>query len=447
MAKKKGGKKRPSAQPVTKKADPGRAETKQQAAPAPAEATSDAPEPQEDEADEAPPPPSVPGEEAEPPVDPHPPKPRARQGAPWGEPLAKLERALTWFEIRLLVSVILLLIASMMAWVSVVGLSSPLESQDSVGTIYRGFVGAFGLAAVAWFVSSKLQLDKKRSSLLGLAGVIIGFVLAGSWRGVGVEYFGHVKNWVQEGSTLTMFGGLRGTSTRLTILLAFVGGSLAAASGKHINIDVALRFVTPKMKLPVFVIQNLATVAFCVVAAVGFFEYIAISNFNAKVETTRSEKLSLVTKTISQDLFLMRRQIGFDLRAAPYVLGGSGRWDDEGRLDGKAWNQYIETSGYRDYFEKEQVDMLLAPPDALSASRVPLAIGPEGQPRNVLIRTMNLTFAVGFLFMGLRFLLRMLLVLSGHTDIDPEPEYDPEDDPKRHAEREKVEREIAKEAA
>jgi len=200
------------------------------------------------------------------------------------------------------------------------------------------------------------------------------------------------------------------------------------------------------MKLPVFVIQNVATVIFCVVAAVGFFEYIAISNFNTKVETTRSEKLALVSKAMSQDLFLMRRQIGFDLRAAPYVLGGSGRWDDEGRLDGKAWNQYIESSGYRDYFEKEQVDMLLAPPDALESSRVPLAIGPEGQPRNVLIRTMNLTFAVGFLFMAFRFLLRMLLVLSGHTDIDPEPEYDPEDDPQRHAEREKVEREIAKSA-
>ena len=37
---------------------------------------------------------------------------------------------------------------------------------------------------------------------------------------------------------------------------------------------------------------------------------------------------------------------------------------------------------------------------------------------------------------------RMLLVLSGHADIDAESDYDPEDDPKRHAEREKVEAEV-----
>lgn len=379
------------------------------------------------------------GPESTPPPPPKPPRP---EGAAWGKPLVTLERRFTWFELRLLVTIILLLIASMVAWVSIQGLSSPVESQDSAGTLYRGFAGAIALATASWLVSKRLGLSKQTTSLLGVAAMVLGFATAGMWRSVGVEYFGHVKNWLQEGSSLTMFGGLRGVSTRLTILLAFVGGSLAAATGKHINIDIALRFVTPKLKLPVFILQNIATIAFCIVASVAFFEYIAITNFNAKQETTRSEKLSIVGKSMSEDMFLFRRQIGFDLSAAPHVLLSGGTWDDEKRMNGHAWNAYLESTGYRDTFTKEQVDALMAPPEALEESRLPMAIGPDGQPRNLLIRTMNLTFAVGFLFMAFRFLLRMLLVLSRHTDIDAESEYDPEDDPKRHAEREKIEAEI-----
>jgi TRAP-type C4-dicarboxylate transport system permease small subunit len=421
MSKKKGGKKRQSLPAAAVKPETNAPRTK-------------APEPESSVAEA-----SEPDRPSEPPSQPPPPKKGSRaEGAAWGKPLVTLERRFTWFELRLLVAIILLLIASMVAWVSVNGLSSPVESQDSAGTLFRGFAGAVALALVAWGVSARMKLSKQTSSLLGVAAIVLGFATAGMWRATGVEYFGHVKNWLQEGSTLTMFGGLRGVSTRLTILLAFVGGSLAAASGKHINIDVALRFVTPKLKLPVFVLQNIATIVFCVVASVAFFEYIAITNFNAKEETTRGEKVSIVGKAVSQDLFLFRRQFGFDLSSTPHVLGG-GKWDDETRLNGQQWNEYLESSGYRDYFTKEQVDALKAPPDALQDSRLALAIGPEGQPRNLLIRTMNLTFAVGFLFMAFRFLLRMLLVLSGHADIDAESDYDPEDDLKRHAEREKVE--------
>ncbi|MBL8740861.1 MAG: TRAP transporter small permease subunit, partial [Myxococcales bacterium] len=281
MSKKKGGKKR-SVPPAAAKAN-----TKE-AAPKPVQATEPAPEVEDRPSD----PPARPAAE---PSEPAPPKKEARpEGAAWGRPLVTLERRFTWFELRLLVAIILLLIASMVAWVSVLGLSSPVESQDSSGTLFRGFVGAVVLALISWGVSKRMALSKQTSSLLGVAAIVLGFATAGLWRATGVEYFGHIKNWLQEGSTLTMFGGLRGVSTRLTIVLAFVGGSLAAASGKHINIDVALRFVTPKLKLPVFVIQNVATILFCVVASVAFFEYIAITNFNAKEETTRSEKAGIV---------------------------------------------------------------------------------------------------------------------------------------------------------
>jgi len=42
--------------------------------------------------------------------------------------------------------------------------------------------------------------------------------------------------------------------TRLTLWLALLGGSIATAKGKHINIDVVMRFLTPRMRIPVAVL-------------------------------------------------------------------------------------------------------------------------------------------------------------------------------------------------
>ncbi|NUP05519.1 MAG: hypothetical protein HOW73_05615 [Polyangiaceae bacterium] len=355
--------------------------------------------------------------------------------AAWGKPFVTIERWWTWFEVRLLVVVILGLVFSMVLWVSLQGMSAPVESESKAGLVFRGIVGAIAIGLAAWLGTGKLGLDRMKRTIAAMAGIAVGAAIAPSWRHAGVDYFGNVQNWLQEGSSLTMFGQLRGVSTRLTVVLAFIGGSLAAASGKHINIDVALRFVKDRFKLPVFVLQTAATVVFCVVAGLAFFEYIAITNFNAKPESTRSEKYKVVDDAVAQDLFLWRKQIGFDLSATTHVLGG-GKWDDAERLSGRQWNEFLETSGYRDYFTPEQVQSLKSPDEYLDESRLPLAVGPEGPPRNLLVRTMNLTFAAGFFFMALRFLLRLILVLSGHQSIEPESDYDPDADPKRHAERE-----------
>ncbi len=343
----------------------------------------------------------------------------AAEGAAWAKPLVRIEKAVTWFEVRLLIVIILSLVFALVAWVSLTGMSSPVESQSLAGVAFRGFAGALVLGSFAAFVTRRLKASNVVTGLAGIVAIALGFILAPSWRSTGVEYFGHVQNWLQEGSSLTMFGGLRGVSTRFTIVLAFIGGSLAAASGKHINIDIALRLVSKRMKFHIFVIQTLATVAFCVVAAWAFFEYIAITNFNAPLDSTRSAKVEHVKKAVSQDLFLYRKQIGFDLDATSHVLGG-GKWDDESRLNGRQWNEFLDSSGYSDYFTTEQIEALRARPDSLEGSRLALAIGPDGQPRNQLIRTMNLTFTVGFLVMALRFLLRLLLVVTGHQRIDEE---------------------------
>lgn len=364
-------------------------------------------------------------------------KPAPPKGLAWALPLVKLEQGLTWFEVRLLIGVIIALITSLVAWISVRAMSSPVESEDRAGFVFRLFFGATVLGFVAFFTSARLKLSERASALSVTAAIAIGGALAPSWRSTGIEFFGHVQNWLQEGSSLTMFGGLRGVSTRLTILLAFVGGSLAAASGKHINIDLALRFVSPKLKLPVFVMQTLASAAFCVVAAWSFFQYIAITNFNVDRDTRSGEMVGKVSDMMGQDLFLLRRQLGFDIDALPHVLKG-GKWDDDSRLNGRQWNEILEQRGYRDYFTNEQVEALKAPDSALDGSRLALAIGPDGQPRGQLVRSMNLTFVAGFLFMALRFLMRLGLVVTGHIDMEGEHDTDPDDDPVRHHEREEI---------
>ena len=377
--------------------------------------------------------------------DPQPPRQRRPEGREWGKPFVSIEKWWTWLEVRILVGVILGLVFSMVLWVALQGMSSPVESESKAGVVFRGAVGAIAISVATWFVTGKLGLDRTKRTLAAIGGIAAGVLLAPSWRGTGVEYFGHVQNWLQEGSSFTMFGQLRGVSTRLTVVLAFIGASLGAASGKHINIDAALRFVKDKYKLPVFVLQTIATVAFCVAASWAFFEYIAITNFNAKPDMTASQKYEIVDDAVAKDLFLLRRQIGFDLSAAPHVIGG-GKWDDEDRFTGRQWNEYLEETGYRDYFTDEQVDGLKSPEGSLDTFRYPLAIGPDGPPRNTLVRTMNLSFTVGFFLMALRFLLRLLLVLSGHQSMDAEAEYDPDADPKRHKEREAAAVEAAHEA-
>lgn len=357
----------------------------------------------------------------------------------WGLPLLELEKFWTWFEARLLVLVIISLITSMVFWVGLQGMASPIESQSKAGMVFRALIGVIALGTVGWVGSGWLKTSEIQRILDTVGLAAIGGALAPYWRETGVEYFGHVQNWLQEGSTFTMFGQLRGVSTRLTVLLAFIGGSLAAASGKHINIDIALRVVPPRLKLPVYVSQSLATIAFCFAASWAFFDYIAITNFNADSDAPAAKKYEIVDTAVSQQTFLMRKQLAFDFEAAKHVLAGNGnKWDDEDRYTGRQWNQFLEESGYRDHFTAEQVQSLKSPDEDLDSFRLPQAVGPEGTPRNILVPAMNLTFAAGFIFIAFRFLLRLLLVCSGHNSMEAEMDFDPDADPQRHKEREET---------
>lgn len=357
--------------------------------------------------------------------------PVPRLVAPWGEPFARVARALDWFEMRLLFAVLIGLVFLLTAWVSLVGMSAPLESDSSEGGVFRAIVGAVVLGGLSRVVTGRLGWSETRRAIATCVAIALAVAVAPLWRTVGVEYFGHLKTWLQEGSSLTMLGGLRGVGTRVTILLALVGGSLAAAGGKHINIDVVLRFTPDRLKVPVFALSTTATAAVLLAASWGFFDYIAIESFNyrpselrvqeegqvAKPSTAR-EEIAWVQKRVSQHLFLFRRQVGLDLSAVPHVLGG-GKWDDPSRMTGRSWNTLVEEGGFRDVFTKEEVDGVRSLEEDLEGSRIPLVVVPGGgSARNLLIPTMNLMFPIGFVIIALRFLLRLVLVLSRHETLE-----------------------------
>lgn len=357
--------------------------------------------------------------------------PVPRLVAGWGEPFARVARAFDWFEMRLLFAVLIGLVFLLVAWVSLVGLSAPLESDSNEGGVFRGLLGAAVLGGLARVATARLAWDEKKRTLATVAAIAVGIAVAPLWRKTGVDYFGHLKTWLQEGSSLTMLGGLRGVGTRVTILLALVGGSLAAAGGKHINIDVVLRFTPDRLKVPVFALSTTATAAVLLAASWGFFDYIAIESFNYRpselqvqeagqvaAPSSKRDELAWVQKRVGQHLFLFRKQIGLDLAALPHVVGG-GKWDDPSRMNGRAWNALIEDGGFREVFTKEEVDGVRALDEDLEGSRIPLVVVPGGgSARNLLIPTMNLMFPIGFIIIALRFLLRLVLVLSKHESLE-----------------------------
>ena len=255
-----------------------------------------------------------------------------RPKAAWGEPFARVERGWTWFESRFLFVLLVMLVLSLVIWISFNGMASPVNTGNSAGTVFRMMVGG-ALVGLASRLATRGRMDPTKRSVVTTIAVIAGVAAAPLWREVGVEGWGRALNWLQEGSTLTLFGGLRGVGTRLTLLVALVGASLAAASGKHINIDVVLRFLKPTLRLPVFLLGAVATASVCFFASWGFFDYVSIESFGLSREAPAGEKVATVREEVGQHFFILRKQVGLDFGALPKVLSGE-PWDDPTRMNG-----------------------------------------------------------------------------------------------------------------
>lgn len=211
-------------------------------------------------------------------------------------------------------------------------------------------------------------------------------------------------------------GGLRGVATRLTLWMALLGGSVATAYGKHINVDVVYRFLPAKLRVPVAATNYAAAALVCFGAVWGFFDHIAIESFGADKDATASEKIEISTHRMGDHFFLLRKQIGLDLKSIPHIAAADrfDRWMGPGE-----WNAWVKGADFESRYPKETVESLFVPEDA--PPHTPLVVAPDGEStRGILVHDLSLVFPFGLGMIGLRFLLRILLALSGNIRLDPD---------------------------
>ncbi len=171
---------------------------------------------------------------------------------------------------------------------------------------------------------------------------------------------------------------------------------------------------------------------------VGFVDYISIAEFRANAvepcpgdasrscDTTAGERFATVKHELSADLFLLGRQAALDAKSLPEVLGGTpyDRWMTAGD-----WNAWLDGAGWGEHYEKAAVDALHMDPSAPAAFRMPqVAVPGTGeQARGLLIRELNFVFPVGLAVIAIKFLLRVLLLLTGQETFDPESAHQDEE--------------------
>jgi TRAP-type C4-dicarboxylate transport system permease small subunit len=338
----------------------------------------------------------------------------AHPAAAWGEPIARFDRRWLWLETRLVTFVLMWQLVALVSWVLLAGLASPPGSGGYAGIVFRGAVAAVLFSTAAWFGARRLSPALRQT--LTLAGLVLGVAMAPLCRNVGVVYFDNLRGWLQEGSTLTLMGGLRGLGTRLTLWLALLGGSLATAAGKHIHVDLLFRALPKRLRLPAAVLNACAAAAVCLAAAWGFVDHIAIESFHARADDAAGAKVARVLHGVGDHAFLTRKQLGLDLRTLPRVLAGD-RYDDW--LTAADWNAWVKDAGFEGRYPAADVQSLVVPDDA--PPHVPFVISPDGEPtRGALVHSLGLVFPFGLVMIALRFLLRALLTVSGHISVDPD---------------------------
>jgi TRAP-type C4-dicarboxylate transport system permease small subunit len=376
----------------------------------------------------------------------------------WGAPFARLDAAWTKLEARLAAGVLIAEILALCAWISLKGLSAEYqvggEGEKNVsGLVFRGLIGAIVLGMIANRVTrpkpapGAAGYDRAvlRQNVIVTMSVVVGLALGRVWVNGGVEYFSNFLNWMQSASLLMLIGGLRGVATRLTLWLALLGASLATANGKHINIDVVMRFLTPKMRVPVAILGWVSAAVMCIAGAWGFFDHISIALFHVRpftecapgsegankagqCPTPASEKVAHVLHDMGTDWFIIRRQLSLDVGSFPRVVAGT---KYNGYLSAAQWNTWVSSGDWSAHFPAEQAAGLLAPTDRPSEPHTPAVSIPGGQEvRGLLIKDADLIFPFGLLMIALRFLLRSLLAISGHVEVDPDSAHKEEDEHK-----------------
>lgn len=362
-------------------------------------------------------------------------------GAAWAVPLVRFDAWWTKLEARLVLAVLAAEIFSITLWVLLKGLSNAYQpgSPDVSGLVFRGTVTAIVLGYVTHRVlRPKSESDAaavKRHQIGVTVAVVAGLFGGRLWAGSGAVYFSNLLNWLQGASSLTLIGGLRGVATRLTLWVALLGASLATGQGKHINVDVAMRFLPLKMRVPVAVLGWMMAALVCVSASYGFVDFLAIADYDVPQQgpcesdpaTTCTyslgHRLSEVAHDMRRDFFLLRRQVALDARTAPKVLAGQ-KYSDY--LHAAGWNEWFDAGDWTAYFPADAVAGQRMDESDPAATRLPMLNVPgTGENTNGLLRReVDFVFPFGLLMIALRFLLRSILAITGHVKVDPDAAHD-----------------------
>jgi TRAP-type C4-dicarboxylate transport system permease small subunit len=202
------------------------------------------------------------------------------------------------------------------------------------------------------------------------------------------------------------------------MMLSFVGASLACAAGTHIAIDIVVRFIPQSWRKPAHVAGCAGAALVCLVSSWGFLDYVAVTGMHAKKEATAGEKIAYMQHELGDYFFLYRKQLSLDLGAIPYVVKGE-KWNTESRMNGRQWNEFLDKGGFVERFGKEKIDALRVSEADLDLPRTPIIrANPKNGEEGFLINALDLIFPFGFLMLGLRLLLRCILVMAGHHTVE-----------------------------
>ena len=359
--------------------------------------------------------------------------------AAWGKPLATLDRKWTKLEARLVWGVLAAEIFALVFTVLISGLATDPGNGANSGIVLRAVLTALLLGGVTY----RVMRGKKNSEIVVTVAVVIGLYLGSRWANSGVAYFGNIRNWLQNASILLLVGGVSQLAKRLTLWLALLGASVATAQGKHINVDVVMRFLGPKARVPVAVLGWLFAGIVSFAGVIAFFDELAIADYQAtdqkpcvsdplkSCQTTEGERMAQMGVVIRRDLFLLGRQASLDVHSLPKILSGQ-RYDDF--FTAEEWNEWMRGGGWETYYPKADVDSLQMPEGAnLKRSPAIIVPGAVEKPEELLIRELDLIVPFGLFMIGLRFVLRALLALSGWIKVDPnsahQDDHEDEDDP------------------
>jgi TRAP-type C4-dicarboxylate transport system permease small subunit len=298
----------------------------------------------------------------------------------------------------------------MTVWVCLKGFSAPSEHVSALA--FRAIVASIVFGSVAHRALRKRSIALRQWGTIG--AVFLGMVTAKTWVRFGGDYASNVLNWYQQASFLTLLGGLRGVGTRLTMLLALVGGSLATARGRHIVIDILTRLVSPRARKAMVLTGWLFAAVVCTTAAWGFFDHISIENFGARADHPAKRKIAQVAAQLGEDFFIARKQIELDFKSTPHVLFKCEPYSEW--LTGKDWNAWVESAGFTERYGDEAMQGLKIPDGDTRAALV--VVPGRGEPRGELINAAYLVFPIGLLIIAIRFVVRGLLVIGGCARVD-----------------------------